>query len=616
MTDNEKNLFHPIGLEDREWINDRLRESDNISCEYSFANNFIYAGLYDVQVGELAGCGVIRYREKNKRGQFNYSFPFGNGDKKAALEIMKELCRQDGYSLTMYPVLENDRKSLIEWCSGEFEIDADRDDFDYIYTVDKLASLRGKKLHGKRNHIARFMDDGDWRYEPMSKENIEGCRKMAKAWAGMRADKWNDSMEQELSVLDVALTYFNELGFVGGVLYKADKIVAFTIGERLNSDTLVVHFEKAYPDLQGAYPMINQQFVIHEGGNFTYVNREEDTGDLGLRKAKLSYYPDILLKKYRARESSIVFANETDIEAIEEIWHECFGDDREYIALYLSNRFETENMLVIHADGRPVSMLSLLPLRIIINGERRAARYVYAVATLPAYRKRGYASSLIRYAFDKYKEPLILQPASEELQRYYKHLGFDDAFKQSPCWLYNPCMEKMTRVSENVLKQASFELAEDMAYMPVTRMSENQDEGRMTELGKWQVTDVSAKEYKEIRDCYFDSEGYAEWDETAIQYAIMENAFCGGDTIKLTDKDNDVRKVLMYRVCGGADDSSRLQVIETTLDEEERKQILPELMRHTHTNQAYEKNEGGMILHTKETAAWESADGYLNLTLG
>ncbi len=319
MTEKMEQNFHPIQISDREWVNEKLKESNHASCEYSFANNFIYAKAYDVQVGELFGCGVIRYRDKRKKGQYSYSFPFGNGDKRAALETMRALCRQDGQALQMYPVLEADRTHLIEWFRGEFEIDADRGDFDYIYTVEKLASLRGKKLHGKRNHIARFMDAQDWRYEPMSAANIEGCREMSKKWERMRADKWNDSMEEELNVLDEALDHFEALGFVGGVLYKADEIVAFTIGERLNADTLVVHFEKAYPDLQGAYPMINQQFILHEGTGFTYVNREEDTGDLGLRKAKLSYYPELILKKYRVVESSVVFANETDKDAIEHI---------------------------------------------------------------------------------------------------------------------------------------------------------------------------------------------------------------------------------------------------------------------------------------------------------
>ena len=607
MTEKRKHNFHPIQLADRDWLNDKLRESNHASCEYSFANNFIYAKTYDVQVGELSGCGVIRYRDRKKKAQYNYSFPFGNGDKRAALETMRELCRQDGYALRMYPVLENDRKHLIEWFRGTFEIDADRGDFDYIYTVEKLANLRGKKLHGKRNHIARFMDAGDWRYEPMCAENIEDCRKMSKKWEQMRADKWNDSMEEEINVLDEALDHFTELGFVGGVLYKAGEIVAFTIGEPLNADTLVVHFEKAYPDLQGAYPMINQQFILHEGGRFTYVNREEDTGDLGLRKAKLSYYPDMILKKYRVMESSVVFANETDTDAIEHIWQVCFGDDREYINLYLSNRFQTENMLVIHKDGAPVSMLSLLPVTVTIHGEKHKARYVYAVATLPEYRRKGYASKLIQYAFDKYDEPLILQPADERLQQYYERLGFEEVFGQSPCWIYNSYAEKVTHVSEN----AAYEFSQDMTYV-----SENKDEIRAAEFEKWQTEDVSAKEYKEIRDQYFEGEGYVEWDEAAIQYAMKENAFCNGGTLKLTNRENGEKKTLMYRVCDRDSNIGKLQIVETTLDEKELAEILPALMRSTHTSQAYEKNEGGMILRTKETAGWKCEDGYLNLTLG
>lgn len=584
MTDMERQQFHSIQMADRDWINGKLWESQNASCEYSFANNFIYAGLYDVQqVCELSGCGVIRYREKSKsgqNGQFCYSFPFGSGDKRAALEQMKELCRQDGYGLSLYPVLEQDRKSLIQWFPGEFEIDAHRADFDYIYRAEKLASLRGKKLHGKRNHIARVMDGGDWRYEPMSADNIEGCRKMADEWSAMRADKWNESMEQELSVLGEALKHFFELGFVGGVLYRADKIVAFTIGERLNEDTLVVHFEKAYPDMQGAYPMINRQFVLHEGTDCIYVNREEDTGDLGLRKAKLSYYPDILLKKYRARESRVVFANETDTAAIAELWRVCFGDSPEYIEMYLSNRFETENMLVIHEDGRPVSMLSLLPVLVTVNGEKKAARYVYAVATLPEYRKRGYAAGLIKYAFDKYEEPLILQPADDELRQYYGRLGFQEAFSQSPCWVYNLCAQTLTGDDD------------------------------------YKLQSVSAKEYKEMRDLYFEKEGYVEWDESAIGYAMLENSFCGGETVGSFSREGRVEAVVMYRVCKSRDSAGSLHVIEAALDDAGLWKILPELMRRTDTVTAYAKNEGGMMLRTRETAAWECREGYLNLTLG
>lgn len=209
----------------------------------------------------------------------------------------------------------------------------------YIYTREKLATLAGKKLHGKRNHIARFKDSGDWSYEPMTAENVEECRTMTYTWIHMREEKWNEEMNQEISVLHEAFDHMQELGLVGGVLRRDGQIVAFSIGERLNSETFVVHFEKAYPDLQGAYPMINQQFVLHECEGYAYVNREEDTGDPGLRKAKLSYYPDILLPKYELEESGVVYADpERDAPYIQEIWQKCFGDEEDYIQFYLKHR--------------------------------------------------------------------------------------------------------------------------------------------------------------------------------------------------------------------------------------------------------------------------------------
>ena len=134
----------------------------------------------------------------------------------------------------------------------------------------------------------------------------------------------------------------------------------------------------------------------------------------------------MLIKKYRAVESHVVFANEMDEEAIIDLWKQCFGDSKEYIQMYLGRRFTTENMLVIHDDGRPVAMASFLPVQIMINGEMTDARYVYAVGTLPDYRKKGYATEIIRYAFKKYQMPLILQPAEEMLERYLKLIIVDD----------------------------------------------------------------------------------------------------------------------------------------------------------------------------------------------
>lgn len=600
MPEQEKLKFHSITLDDRDWINEKLKEENLRACEYTFANNFVWAKVYDVQVGCAYGCGVIRYREQE---HFQYSFPFGNGDKQLVIRQLKTICDVHGHGLKLDPVTEEGRQQLTEWFPGEFEISADRDGFDYIYTVEKLSLLKGKKLHGKRNHIARFMDDGDWRYETMTAAHIPECRRMAKEWVSLRAEKWNDEMEREISVLEVAFDHYTALGLCGGVLYKGGELVAFTIGEPLNQDTFVVHYEKAFPDLQGAYPMINQQFVLHEAQGFTYINREDDTGDPGLRKAKMSYYPDILLKKYEAVESRVVFANETERDFITELWHRCFGDDRDYIGLYLENRFESENMYVIYEDNRPVSMASLLPVQVTINGKKEHARYVYAVATLPEYRNKGYATEIIRHAARKYKEPLILQPADRDLQEYYEKRGFSDAFCESPCWIYagkctytaSPCMEQP---DDGGLRAAEGKNVEEKPDI----------------LGCWLVSDVDEKEYKAVRDSFFEGEGYVEWDEKAIAYAIKENQFCGGRTLLLTEDEagrTQRKAILMYRI-----EKDSLHIMETTLDDNALHNILPELLGHTSAAWAYERNMGGMVLLPDRLKNWDCREGYLGLTLG
>ena len=284
-------------------------------------------------------------------------------------------------------------------------------------------------MHGKRNHIARFQDEDDWCYEELNDSNIEECRNMTYTWIKMRAEKWNEEMELEMSVLHEAFDHRKELGLVGGIIRKAGQIVAFSIGEPLNSDTYVVHFEKAFPDMQGAYPMINQQFVLHACEDYTYVNREEDTGDPGLRKAKMSYYPEILLKKYVAISSDVIFADkDRNREEIHKIWETCFGDEAELVDFYLDKRMTEDNMLLICQDGHAVSMASFLDINVRDGEEWKPAKYVYAVATLLEYRGRGYAGKILKKAEEIFNMPLVLVPAEKELVGYYRKVGFTEAY--------------------------------------------------------------------------------------------------------------------------------------------------------------------------------------------
>ena len=289
--------FDKITLEDKAWITQKMKEDDRRGCESSFSNNFIWRDVYQVEVANLQDCCVIRF---DADGDDCLSFPIGNGDKKRAVEALMEDARERNKVLQFENILEEDKQLLEEWFPEKFQIQENRDSFDYIYTTEKLSTLAGKKLHGKRNHINRFLENANWTYEPMTEENKYDCLKMNYSWCDRKSCKWNEGMEDEFCAVKEAVEHFSELDFVGGVLRVDGEIVAFTIGEPLNSDTFVVHIEKAFPDIQGAYPMINQQFVQHECQNYQYVNREDDTGEEGLRKAKLSYYPDILLEKYTA----------------------------------------------------------------------------------------------------------------------------------------------------------------------------------------------------------------------------------------------------------------------------------------------------------------------------
>lgn len=290
--------FKEITLEDKAWMTQKFTEDNRMGCENSFANNLIWSAIYKVQTAVVSDCCVIRFTAD---GEVCYSFPIGSGNKAAAIEKLLAQAAEEKRPLRFLNILKQDKEFLEEHFANHFRMEEKRDDFDYVYTTEKLTTLAGRKLHGKRNHIARFKDN-EWSYEPMTEENKQECYAMNLKWCDRRACKWNSAMSDEQCALHKAVEYFTPLGLEGGVLRVAGEIVAFTIGEPLNSDTYVVHFEKAFPDMQGAYPMINQQFVQNNCQNYTYVNREEDTGDEGLRKAKSSYYPDILLEKYSALE--------------------------------------------------------------------------------------------------------------------------------------------------------------------------------------------------------------------------------------------------------------------------------------------------------------------------
>ena len=173
----------------------------------------------------------------------------------------------------------------------------DRNTFDYQYRSHDLINLEGRSLHSKRNHLNQFQRKYNWEYQIMTLEHITEILAMQHEWFNICSVP-EDDLNGEDQAMTAVLRHYHALGVSGGVILVDGKIQALAIGERLNHNTAVIHIEKANTEFKGIYATINQQFAAKHWAEMEYINREEDMGIEGLRKAKLSYHPDRLIEKY------------------------------------------------------------------------------------------------------------------------------------------------------------------------------------------------------------------------------------------------------------------------------------------------------------------------------
>lgn len=285
-----------LELSDKHVIDSYYRKEQPQNCELTFANNFLWSPFSPISFAEVEDCLVFLV-EKDK---CSVGFPIGGPDEEAekkALWELEQYFAEKKKRFRMHLVSEEQFEKLERWFPGKFVIDFDRDLADYLYEGEKLRTLSGKKLHAKRNHINKFLSlYENWQYEEITGANRMECVEMAQEWWERNREEGTEK-EMEIRVVLSALQYLEALELKGGLLRVDGSVQAFAIGEPVNEDTFVVHFEKAFSDVEGAYPMINREFVRHAAAGYRYINREDDAGSEGLRKAKLSYYPLKLLQK-------------------------------------------------------------------------------------------------------------------------------------------------------------------------------------------------------------------------------------------------------------------------------------------------------------------------------
>lgn len=291
--------FQIVRLSDREKLLPFYQFAHSRGCEYSFVNLYIWGRQEYAIVGD---CLVVF---AHWGGRSVYAYPVGPGEKRPVLELLMDDAAQRGIPMRLAGMTREMAAQLQEMFPGKLECMPTRDTFDYIYEIDRLADLKGKKLQQKRNHINRFLDRfPDWQTVPMTPENLKDCRAMAENWYARRLqDDPHADYRLEQNALARAFDAFTPLQMEGLLLYGGGELIAFTMGNRIRPDTFDVNFEKAYADLPGAYPMINREFVRclrEKYPDLRYINREDDMGLPGLRRSKESYHPDQMVEKYMA----------------------------------------------------------------------------------------------------------------------------------------------------------------------------------------------------------------------------------------------------------------------------------------------------------------------------
>ncbi len=292
--------FRRFDLNKREEYGGYLTASGERGCEYSFAN----LNMWGRQRCAVMEGYLVLFSQFERRSI--YPFPVGKGDIRPVLDAIIQDARERGIVCRLSGLRPEDCMLLEELYPGQFRLHPDRNGCDYVYAIEDLAELKGRKFQKKRNHLNKFRQEHpDCQAVPITPELLPRVREMTRQWYAARLAQENgDDYHLERVALRRAFDHMEELGLEGMVLLEKDRILAMTMGSRLSENTFDVHFEKALEEADGAYNAINQAFAAYlqeKHPEVQYLNREDDMGLPGLRKAKLSYNPHHLVTKFWAR---------------------------------------------------------------------------------------------------------------------------------------------------------------------------------------------------------------------------------------------------------------------------------------------------------------------------
>ncbi len=291
--------FQPVQLEDLPKLCNFFNYSGSRICDTTPGTVFMWRDMYRTEYAVYEGS---LYFKVDYNGRATFTLPLGGGRTEHYRNIASYCCHHQ-CELSFYPVPKEELDRL-EQFFHHIEAEPTRDTFDYLYRAEDLQFFKGKKLAGQRNHVNRFHKTyGNWNFRKMTEEDLPQVREFLVKY-GNKIEKQTESFKEELIKNNEVLDHFSTYDMFGGILFIDDEIVGFSLGEVVG-DTLFTHIEKADRDFLGCYQMLVSQFAqMYAGGATSFINREDDAGDPGLRTSKLSYHPILLLEKYMVHVAS------------------------------------------------------------------------------------------------------------------------------------------------------------------------------------------------------------------------------------------------------------------------------------------------------------------------
>ena len=293
--------FHRVTAEDCQWARPLLMQSGYRTCEYAFTDVFMWSILYNSHIGRYKNYVTVR---SEVNGGVQYLYPAGFGgmeEEKEMVQCIIEDAQAHGCKPVFYGMPTRAKERLEEHFPGKFEYTDLRDRYDYLYSSEELAELPGKKFQKKRNHVSRFIrENPDWKFQVVTPEALPRIREFSDYWYESSGKDPESGIDDERRAVEWVFDHFCQLDLCAGYLTVGGKIVAFSYGSAINDRVFDTQVEKALHTVNGAYAMINREMARAFGIKYEFINREDDVGDEGLRKAKLSYNPAMMGEKWQA----------------------------------------------------------------------------------------------------------------------------------------------------------------------------------------------------------------------------------------------------------------------------------------------------------------------------